>query len=406
MEMVWQKALDVLKPSPEQLEHGLELHKNFMVCDNFGFCPKPWPKDIVEYMNGLIKEGVGQYLWSERSTMYRIHGFTKWQEGLDEFILALKCAGINGLVQTAGGGENFQYTIQNMAAHQHLCRMAREQLSQAGSAAEIREAAEKDRTALIFSVNGPPPVGDMGDPDNKLHWIDVWYHLGVRFMHLSYNRRNEAADGCTEPAGAGLSDYGYELIHKMNEVGITVDTPHSSLQTTLDACKASEKAVTATHIGVKALMDHPRCKTDEELKAIADTGGMIGIYAIGGMLGKGATINTMLDHLDYAKNLIGAEHVSIGTDICYQTEWPKEVKRYPAEKNLSDRRGSWKQEHRTYHTEEHLKGSLAWTNWPLYTVGMVMRGYSDSDIEKILGLNLMRVMEANEPQQYPISNKE
>lgn len=397
METVWRKGLDALKPDGKQLEHGLELHRNFTVCDTFGFCPKPWPKDIAEFMNGMIKEGVGQYRWRERSTMYRIHGFTKWREGIDEFLAALKCAGVNGLVQTVGGGENLEYTIQNMAAYQHLRGMLGDELPQARSAVEISEAAENDRTALVFSVNGPPPVGDMTDPDNKLYWLNVWYQLGVRFMHLSYNRRNEVADGCTEASGAGLSDYGYELVRKMNEVGIVVDTPHSSKQATIEAAGFSKKPITATHIGVRALFEHPRCKTDEELKAIADTGGMVGIYAIGGMLGKDATINSLLDHLDYAKKLLGAEHVSIGTDICYQREWPEEVKLYPTKTNLPNRKGGWTKAHKAHHTEEHLNGSLAWTNWPLFTVGMVMRGYSDDEIKKILGLNLMRVMDANRP---------
>ena len=144
-------------------------------------------------------------------------------------------------------------------------------------------------------------------------------------------------------------------------------------------------------------MDHPRCKTDEELKAIADTGGMIGIYGLGGMLGPDATIATVLDHLDYAKKVIGSEHVSIGTDNCYQTPWPDEIKGYPAKRNLSDRKGAWKKEHKTYSSQEHIIGSLAWTNWPLFTVGMVMRGYRDDEISNILGKNLLRVLDANRP---------
>jgi membrane dipeptidase len=236
----------------------------------------------------------------------------------------------------------------------------------------------------------------MDDLDARLGWVETWYHLGVRLMHLSYNRRNEVADGCTEEADGGLSEYGREFVRKLNQMGIIVDTPHTGKQSTLDAVAVSEKPVTASHIGCEGVFpDHPRCKSDEELKAIADTDGLIGIYCLAGMLGPNATVNTMLDHVDYAVKLIGADHVAIGTDVCYMRTWPDDLRAHPSKQNTSARRGAWKPQHQKHSTTSHIDGDLAWTNWPLFTVGLVMRGYADADIRKILGGNLMRVLDAN-----------
>jgi membrane dipeptidase len=285
-----------------------------------------------------------------------------------------------------------------MAAHAHVYRALRKHMFQAGSSDEIREAKSGDRTAAMWSVNGPPGLGAEGDIDAKLEALETWYHLGVRLMHLSYNRRNMVADGCTEPANGGLSEFGREFVRKMNEVGLIVDTPHSGKQTTLDAAAVSEKPVMASHVGVEGVFPgHPRCKSDEELKAIAGTGGLIGIYAVPSLLGPDADVALMLDHLDYAAKLIGVEHVSIGTDICYMRLWPEDLKPYPKKPEDYLRAGGWKKEHMQYASNAHLDGSLAWTNWPLYTVGLVMRGYADEDIRKILGENLMRVLDANRP---------
>jgi len=273
-------------------------------------------------------------------------------------------------------------------------------LAQAGSSKEVYEAAAQGRVAVIWSVNGPPIVGKLIDPDEELSWVETWYNLGVRLMHLTYSRRNFVGDGCAEPANGGLSELGRDLVRKMNEVGIIVDTPHSGIQTTLDAAKVSQRPIMASHTGARAILNHMRCKTDEEIKAIAGTGGLIGVYAYPNMLGPDATLNTMLDHIDYIAQLVGTDHVAIGTDINYHAPWPKELTGYPKSRYSASWWGNWNSQNQPLpYTDEAATGSLAWTNWPLYTVGLVTRGYSDADIEKILGKNLMRVLDANRPKE-------
>ena len=312
--------------------------------------------------------------------------------------MGVKATGLKFMVQTVAEGKCREEDIKRMAMSRQNCRVFREHMVQAGSADEIREANEQGRTAIVWSCNGPPMVGRLEDHDEEICWVETWYNLGIRLMHLTYNRRNFIGDGCAEPANGGLSLLGYDLIKEMNRVGIIVDTPHTGKQTTLDAAKASEKPMMASHTGAEAILNHMRCKSDEELKAIAGTDGLVGVYVLGNMLGPDATIQTMLDHVEYIAKLIGPDHVSIGTDTSYQPEWPKGISGYPNARFSGQWWGNWnKENHPLPSSDESSAGSLAWTNWPLYTVGLVTRGFSDDDVEKILGGNFLRVLEANRP---------
>lgn len=212
-------------------------------------------------------------------------------------------------------------------------------------------------------------------------------------MHLTYNRRNLIGTGCTERSDGGLSEFGRDVIKKMNELGILVDVPHSSRQTALDAVKVSERPIAATHTCCRALFEHPRGRTDEEIKAIAAKGGLIGILTIPTFIGERGDLAVMLDHIDHAAKLVGTDHVSIGTDAGYASPSP-EVKPLPMPKTRPGHWwGNWRDTrlHVKGVSEENKTGSLAWTNWPFFTVGLVTRGYSDGDIEKILSGNLLRL---------------
>jgi membrane dipeptidase len=221
-------------------------------------------------------------------------------------------------------------------------------------------------------------------------------------MHLSYNRRNLFADGCSEAADGGLSDLGREFIRRLNAVGIILDVPHTGMRSTLEAAQVTTLPMMASHTGCRAVYDHPRCKTDPEIKAIAETGGMIGIFNLPNMLGAGANINLLLKHLQHAVKVAGVGAVSIGTDSGFNlSDW--EGWRTPAGvQDLASRSGNWGQ----IRKEKKLppgsavdSASLAWTNWPLFTVGLVKLGYKDSEIEQLLGGNLRRILDANRPKK-------
>lgn len=402
MQTAWQRGLDVLKPSQADLEHGLELHRNLLGCDTFAFLPSVFPADFAETWNAWKDGHIGARELSWRAGMLRGVAPTYDENAAREFLQAIRATGLNAVVQTVAEGKSREQDIQRMAMSRQCIRVFRDILVQAGSVDEIREAQEGGKVAVVWSCNGPPIVGKMEDRHEELSWVETWYNLGIRLMHLTYNRRNFIGDGCAEPADGGLSELGRDLIAEMNRVGIIVDVPHSGVRTTLDAAAVSRKPMMASHTAARALFDHMRCKTDEALKAIANTDGLVGVYVLPSMLGPDATLTTMLDHIDHIASLVGTSHVAIGTDTTYQAKWPEGISGYPNPEFKGNRWwGNWKPENHALSgaSDEASQGSLAWTNWPLYTVGLVTRGYSDDDIAAILSGNFLRVLEANRPER-------
>ena len=254
------------------------------------------------------------------------------------------------------------------------------------SAADIRNA--KSDGVIGIYANYQPVVPLVRD----LKAIDVGYGKGIRSLMLTYNRMDNVGVGCTDRVDAGLSMVGVDVVRRCNELGIMVDTSHCGALTTLDACRQSKKPVNANHTAARSLYDHPRAKTDECLRAIADTGGVIGVLAVPYFLADkpGASVERMLDHIDYIAYRVGWQHVAIGTD--WPLQLPDDVLRA------------------TLGSEEHRK-DVGWSadNWrdvtarlvgfedvrdlPNITRGLVKRGYSDEQVRGILGENALRVFQ-------------
>ena len=224
---------------------------------------------------------------------------------------------------------------------------------------------------------------------------------------MTYQRRNMIGDGCGEKNDAGLSDFGRAAIAEMNRVGVIVDVAHCGWKTSLEAAKASERPMVASHTGCVALHKHYRNKPDDVMEAIADTGGVVGIVAQGGYLGGRCNICSFLDHIDYVAKKYGVDHVSIGTDVAYKSRNARaeEAKIVEHPKYREDFRSLWppnssvskpprpKSSKKPKRTGPPV-GTLSWTNWPMFTVGLVQRGYSDDDVRKIIGGNMLRVARA------------
>jgi len=220
--------------------------------------------------------------------------------------------------------------------------------------------------------------------------VEPAYLLGLRMIQLTYNFMTYVGSGCTERTDAGVSSYGARLIDKMNDLGIIVDTGHCGRQTTLDACALSKAPVVASHTSAEEIYKHARAKSDEELRAIAATGGIMGVYCMPFCLapGEGVTVEAMLDHIDYIVNLVGWEHVALGTD------WPM-----PFPKSMLYVMGhvfaayGFRPEDKMDVTT-NLIGFDDYRDFPNITRGLVGRGYNDEQIKGILGENFLRVFEA------------
>jgi membrane dipeptidase len=370
--------------------------------DHFGFLPHGcWNHTIVSKWDEFKERNIGQRAVSKRIEYMQYDECCKDPECRDQFRKAMIASGLKCMVQTVAEGKSREEDFRRMSCNMELLRTFSDVIAQAGSPEEIERINKEGKTAVIWSVNGPPIVGELQDLEQELETVTDWYRAGVRLMHLSYNRRNHIADGCTEEADAGISDLGKELIKRMNREGIIVDVPHTGRQSSIDAAKFSSKPMMASHTAARALFDFARCKDDETLRAIAASGGMVGVYAYSSMLGGSGDIAMLLNHIDYIVKTIGVDHVGIGTDLSYQRKWPEEVyamRNYPNAEFTTRWWGNWQQApHTAPKKGEDIYGSLAWINWPLYTVGLVTRGYTDDQIAKIQGQNFLRVLAANQP---------
>ena len=162
-------------------------------------------------------------------------------------------------------------------------------------ASDIEAARRTGNTGLIYGLQ------DGVSFENDLGRLSALHQMGVRIIQPTYNRRNLLGDGCMEPSDAGLSRVGFDAIERMNELGILVDLSHCGRRTAADAISASRRPVSFTHTGTYTLADHPRHRTDEEMKAVAETGGVTGIFVMPYLAkGQQPTAEDVLLHLEHA----------------------------------------------------------------------------------------------------------
>lgn len=250
------------------------------------------------------------------------------------------------------------------------------------TAKEIRQAKRDGVVAFYANCQPESPA-----PRN-LTAIDVAYRKGLRSFMLTYNRMDHVGVGCTERVDAGLSMFGVEVVEHCNDIGMIVDVSHCGHLTTLDACRHSKKPVNANHTSAKGVHSHARAKSDEALRAIADTGGVIGVLAVPFFLTSDPdpTVDHMLDHIDYIANLVGWQHVALGTDWPLQA--PDELMRLTL--STSNKSLGFRQQDQIDVTKR-LVGFDDCRDLPNITRGLVKRGYSDQQIKGILGENALRV---------------
>jgi membrane dipeptidase len=396
-------ALGLLKPSQAQLEHAWELHFSSVVFESYGFAPRCALDG--DRFNEAVKSGASPEELSDlREEMMMNRNATNARERR-EFLDAFRAAGVTCIFQNAGEeGNDPLKLIKRLAHFTKATDLMRPDLSKVVTADEMLAVKKAGRVALCFTGNGVPLPQDWRSVRDELRLIRIFHELGIRMMHLTYNRRNPMGDGAGEPHDGGLSDFGKAAVAEMNRIGVIVDVAHSGWTTALDAARASAKPMVASHTACAALYKHFRGKPDDTIKAICDTGGLVGICCIPRFLGGKGDITALLDHLDHVVKRFGDDHAAIGTDIAYISRFEKEERAKVARRADGSSPfggGGDRWEHLwpkdDYQATIEAEQSIAWTNWPLYTLGLVMRGHSDDTIRKILGGNGLRVLRANTP---------
>jgi membrane dipeptidase len=397
-----QIALDILKPATKQLEHGLKLHAESLIFDGYAFSPRTSTDPVI--IAKMIEDGASEVeLQDATEDMGMTRAVTNLRER-EEFMMAFRASGVTCIYQNAGEEcQHPQRLIKRLARFTFLTDMLKPFLTKATTPNDIDLVKKDGRHCLYLTGNGVPLPQDWISVEEELRTIRVFFQLGIRMMHVTYQRRNMLGDGCAETANGGLSDFGRQAIAEMNRQGVLVDIAHSGWQTSLEAAKVSTKPVVASHTTAAGLHHHIRSKPDEVLKALAESGGYAGICCISQFLGGKCDINAFLDHIDYVVKKVGIDHVAIGTDVAYSSRpsGNNSIKLPPRRKSRARFASLWPKE--TLTATETARESIAWTNWPLFTVGLVQRGYRDEDVKKIIGGNVMRVAKAVFPAYPPLA---
>ena len=309
------------------------------------------------------------------------------QSGVDVIHTTL---GIN-----AGTGEQEAYrkTIKDLA--RHTLRFDKsDKLVKITKADDIVRAKREGKYGVILGVQ------NLNILTGDLNYIELFYYFGIRILQLTYNLRNLFGNGCTERKDEGLSELGIQAIRKMNDLGILLDLSHCGIQTTLEAIETSKSPVAFTHTFCRAIRNHDRGKTDEQLRALRKNNGYMGILLVPDFLGDGTkevSLNDFLDHVDHAVEILGVERVGIGTDYGagYTSKEVLKAMRENRKKEIEkwgvDSIG-WRPCHRRDEgPQPYVKGYRDWRDFPNITKALKSRGYSSEHIIGILGQNFLRV---------------
>jgi len=222
--------------------------------------------------------------------------------------------------------------------------------------ADIERAKREGKLAGLLALEGGDLIG--GD----LAILRMYYRLGVRAMSLAHFRKNDIAESVTDmPDGTGLTDFGVEVVREMNRLGMLCDVAHLSPAGFYHLLEITDKPIIDSHANAKALSDHVRNLDDDQLKALAQNGGVIGVSFVPAFIGKEEpSLQRLLDHIEYIVKVAGIEHVGLGSDF----------------DGFSGKRP---------------EGLEDVTRVPNITEGLIERGYSEEDVKKVLGGNFLRI---------------
>ena len=203
---------------------------------------------------------------------------------------------------------DWQDTLATIAAYRRWLTDHADRFLLVSNAADIERARSAGKLALSFDIEG------MNALNGDINMISLYHALGVRQMLFAYNLNNLAAGGCHD-RDSGLSDFGRQVVAEMNRVGLIVDCSHAGERSTLDIMQASNKPVVFSHSNPNALWAPQRNISDRQIRACADSGGVIGLNGMGIFLGDNdIEIDTLLKHLHYVNDLVGSAHIGIGFD--------------------------------------------------------------------------------------------
>jgi membrane dipeptidase len=287
-------------------------------------------------------------------------------------------SGING---------DFAETVREIAYVHQMIEVHPAYFMQVRVPADMDRAKREGKMGIILSFESVDML------EGKLERFELFRNFGVRVMQLSYNRKSPFGAGVMEPNGGGLTPLGQEALKKMNALGIVIDLRHANAQTTADAMAASSKPVVMSHAGCVAVHRHPRNKTDDQLRALADKGGVVGIYDLPYLAAspKQPTVDDYMAHMEHALKVAGEGHVGVGSDVSISPfdAGPKGVDEFQKVEEARQKSG-------LAAPEEDRPPYVVGLNIPrkieVIADQLLKRGYPTRVAEKIVGANFARVL--------------
>ena len=267
-------------------------------------------------------------------------------------------------------------TVRMLASFRHWVRLHADRYILIETVADVRRAKAEHKLGVTFDIEGGCSLTE------QLSMVELYHDLGVRWMLIAYNRNNALGGGCQDE-DTGLTAFGRQVMDEMRRVGMVLCCTHTGHRTTMDVMEYTRNPVIFSHSNPTAVRAHRRNIGDDVIKACASTGGVIHINGIGDFLGKNdARSETMVRHIDYVVNLVGARHVGLGFDYVFdQAELDEFLKKNPQSFPPEDGYGS------------STMNIARPEQMPEITEGLVKLGYKDADILGILGGNHLRVAE-------------
>ncbi|WP_134698670.1 dipeptidase [Ammoniphilus sp. YIM 78166] len=306
------------------------------------------------------------------------HYYKRWIEG-----------GVTVMIPTIAANHSCRETIGRIAAWHRTIETHSDELLLVTSVDDIYRAKKERKLGVIFHFQDSLPI------EGDLNLLTIYRQLGVRIIQLCYNVRNFIGDGCDERTDSGLSQFGVSAVKEMNRLGIVIDLSHTGYQTTMEVMKISEKPVIFSHSNVYQLCPSPRNIKDDQIKAVAEKDGVIGIVGFPAFVSKSdtPTVDNYVDHIDYIAKLVGVRHVGIGIDYYEGMDGIASMEEATKIYDQLITSGKWKAESYPPPPWKYPSGIEDPSKFPNLTKALLKRGYSEEHVLQILGGNFIRVYE-------------
>jgi membrane dipeptidase len=348
----------------------------------FAQSAKVYPERVVRLMReSLVIDMLNQFLYRTDQKPLLEKWLTQPGTFTETDFKLFKSAGVN-VINFGNGVSDFAEAQELFAKWNSFIAGYPQWLMRISNVADLATARQQGKLGIIYGLQS-------SDQFQELEDVNRCYGYGQRISQLSYNFRSRIADGAFEPYDGGVSEYGGKVIDRMNTIGMAVDLGHASDKTKLDAIDRSKTPVILSHGNCRALIpDGLRATTDDAIRKLAAKGGVMGITDIAFMV-KGSepvTVDDVIDHYDHVRDLVGIEHVGVGSDAGIESNdlgAPAAMKEMLSKADLR---------YHVHGDHEIVAGMGGPTRMYELTAGLVRRGYTDDQIRLVIGGNWARVL--------------